>query len=141
MIRLIERQFEVAVATDVAWKFVGRLAEWPKWARHIRRIDVTPPGELCATSAGAIVLRNGIRSTFRMTEFSPPRSWKWSGPLLWLTVHYDHRFEAINPSTTRLTWTVAAEGFGVALFGRLFAAIYSRNLDRAIPEFVKQLAP
>ena len=32
-----------------------------------------------------------------------------------------------------------AEGFGARIFGRLFAAIYSRNLNRAIPKLVEEL--
>jgi hypothetical protein len=31
------------------------------------------------------------------------------------------------------------EGFGAGVFGRVFAAIYARNLDRAIPSLVREL--
>jgi hypothetical protein len=123
-----------------AWRFLARVEDWPRWARHIRRIDVSPPGEVGPHSSGCIVLRNGIRSTFRMSDFRPEESWKWVGPFLWLTVHYDHQFDPVAPERTRLTWDVEAEGFGVAIFGRLFAAVYSRNLDRAIPVLVSSIA-
>jgi hypothetical protein len=36
------------------------------------------------------------------------------------------------------TWFVGAEGFGVAVFGRLFAAIYNRNPDLAIPHLIDE---
>jgi len=140
LIRLLERQFDVPVPLTEAWRTLARVEDWPRWAPHIRSIELTPPAELRADSAGCIRLRNGVRSTFRMTEFRPGVSWKWVGPFLWLTVHYDHRFEAIAPSRTRLNWTVDAEGFGVSVFGRLFAAVYSRNLDRAIPSLVSSFA-
>jgi hypothetical protein len=74
-----------------------------------------------------------------MLEFRPGQNWKWAGPFLWLTVHYDHRFEVVDASRTRLTWVVEAEGFGVAFFGRLFAAVYSRNVDKAIPALVSSM--
>lgn len=139
MIRLLERRFEVGVPLDEAWTSLARVAEWPRWAAHIRRIELTPAGAVGPSSAGRIVLRNGIRSTFRMTEFHPGRSWKWAGPFLWLRVHYDHRFEAVDARRTRLIWTVDAEGFGAGVLGRLFAAIYARDLDRAIPRLVAAL--
>ncbi len=60
-------------------------------------------------------------------------------PFLWLTVHYDHQFYAVSPNRTRLTWVVDAEGFGAPVFGRLFAAVYSRNLDKAIPILVASI--
>ena len=74
-----------------------------------------------------------------MTEFNPYRNWKWVGSFLWLTVHYDHRFEEIHSLQTKLRWVVAAEGAGVSVFGRLFAKIYSSNLDRAIPLLIAEM--
>jgi hypothetical protein len=139
VIRLLRRDFEVAVPLPEAWRHLARVAEWPRWAAHIRRIELSPPGDIGPDSAGRIVLRNGIRSTFRVSELQPGRRWKWVGPFLWLTVHYDHRFEALDARRTRLTWTVDAEGFGAGVLGRIFAAVYARDLDRAIPALVASL--
>ena len=61
------------------------------------------------------------------------------GPFLWLTIDYANRFEKVGDRRTRLEWTVEAEGRGVAVFGRLSRAIYSRNLDRAIPGLVAEM--
>ena len=116
MTRLLQREFEVAVPLGDAWRFLARVEDWPRWAAHIRRVDVTPPGEVGPGSSGCIYLRNGIKSTFRMSDFRPGKSWKWLGPFLWLTVHYDHRFDAVSQSRARLTWVVDAEGFGVSIF-------------------------
>ncbi len=74
-----------------------------------------------------------------MTEFHPPRNWKWAGGFLWLAIHYDHRFEEAGPRRTKLTWIVEASGFSVSLLGRLFAWIYGRNLARAIPLLVEEM--
>ena len=139
MLTLVRREFIVDVPLDVAWDHLARVEHWPNWAKHIKRVVLTPPGPLTARSEGKFVLSNGVRSAFRMVAFKPPASWKWMGPFLWLTVHYDHRFEKVDERRTRLVWTVAAEGAGVAIFGRLFAAIYNRNLDRAIPRLVAEM--
>jgi hypothetical protein len=74
-----------------------------------------------------------------MAELNPFRNWKWVGPFLWLTIDYDHRFESLEARRTRLTWVVMAEGFSVSVLGRLFAAIYNRNLDKAIPLLIREM--
>ncbi len=41
----------------------------------------------------------------------------------------------------RITFTVEGAGVGVNIVGRLFAAVYARNLDRAIPRLQALLRP
>jgi hypothetical protein len=91
-------------------------------------------------------LNNGIKTgwpgssaEFRVSEFNPYRNWKWVAGFLWLTCHYDHRFEAVNERQTKPTWVIEAEGFGKSVIGRALAKIYSRNLDRAIPLLVQEM--
>jgi hypothetical protein len=137
--RLLERRFKVKVPLEKAWAHLEQVERWPSWARHIRRIELRPPGALQAGSEGTIQLSNGIRSTFRMTELSPEVRWKWSGPFLWITVHYDHLFARTAPAETEIGFVLDGEGFGVGIFGRVFAAIYALNLDRAIPNLVAEM--
>jgi hypothetical protein len=139
MVRLLERRFSARVAADAAWAHLARVESWPSWARHIERVELSPPGALTSRSEGRIHLTNGVRSTFRMEALDPPASWKWAGPFLWLTVHYDHRFRSLGPAECELTFTLDGDGFGAGVLGRLFAAIYARNLDRAIPRLVAEL--
>jgi hypothetical protein len=138
-VNLIDRQFIVNVSLERAWQHLARVDQWPTWARHIRHIELQPEGELGPQSSGVIHLTNGMRSTFRMTEYNPGQNWKWAGPFLWLIIEYDHRFEALSSDQTRLRFVVDAQGFAVELFGRLFAKIYSRNLENAIPRLVNEV--
>ncbi len=139
MLTLLRREFIVERGIDDAWRHLANVEQWPSWARHIRKIELSPPGEIRPNSTGVIHLGNGIKSTFTMTEFHPHRSWRWVGGFLWLTVDYDHQFEALSPSRTRIIFVVAATGFGTQVIGRLFAWIYQRNLDVAIPLLVQEL--
>lgn len=139
MTRLLERHFTVRTTLEMAWAHLERVEQWPSWARHIRRIELRPSGPLTLHSEGAIQLTTGIRSTFRVEELNRGCNWRWVGPFLWLTVHYDHQFATIGPQETEVRFIVDAEGLGVALFGRIFAAIYARNLDRAIPNLIREL--
>ncbi|MFN8492459.1 MAG: SRPBCC family protein [Caldilineaceae bacterium] len=139
MLELIRREFTVDAPLARAWQHLAQVEQWPTWAKHIHRVELTPKGELTHDTKGSFHLRNGLRSTFQMTEFNPMRNWQWVGPFLWLTVYYDHQFEPVNEQRTKLIWVIGAEGFGVALFGRLFAAIYNQNLNQAIPRLVAEM--
>src|SRR5437588_5109313 len=139
MVTLIQREFTVGVPLQRAWDHLARLEQWPSWAPHIKRIELQPPGAIGQQSTGVIHLTNGMKPVFRMTEFDPPRNWKWVGAFLWLTVIYDHRFEPLDADHTQLIWIIEAEGFGASILGRLFAWIYRRNLERAIPRLVAEM--
>ena len=139
MITLLERDFTVDVPLPRAWEHLARVEQWPSWALHIKKIELQPPGELGPQSTGVIHLTNGIKSTFRMTEFNPPRNWKWVGPILWLTIVYDHQFQALDVHHTKLTWIVQAEGVGARVLGPLFARIYRRNMDKAISILIREM--
>jgi carbon monoxide dehydrogenase subunit G len=139
VIELLVREFEVDVPIERAWDHLARVENWTSWAKHIKRVTLEPPGLLTETSAGAFRLAGGARSTFRMEIYDPPRRWQWVGRFLTVNVHYDHRFEPVDDERTRLVWTVAVEGPGSASLGRLFGAIYARNLDKAIPNLQAEL--
>ena len=139
MIELVAREFTVDVPLDRAWDHLAQVERWTTWANHIKRVAVEPPGQLTEASAGTFRLTGGVRSTFRMEIYEPPKRWQWVGRFLTTRVHYDHRFEPVDSEHTRLIWTVAAEGPGSATLGRVFGAIYARNLDRAIPRLQAEL--
>lgn len=139
MISLIHREFTVSVPSQVAWDHLARIEQWPSWARHIQRIERHPSHELGPQSTGAIHLTNGMKPVFRVTEFNPPRNWKWVGGFLWLTVIYDHQFEPVDARHTKLTWVIEANGFGAIILGRLFAWIDRGSLDRAIPLLIAEM--
>jgi hypothetical protein len=76
-----------------------------------------------------------------VTEFVPKSHWKWNSKFLGLMVHYDHRLESINEGRTKVQFIIEAGdvGFGKFVIGKLYASIYSRNLDKAIPNLVTEI--
>jgi uncharacterized membrane protein len=139
MITLLRREFTVELPLEMAWQHLARVEQWPSWAKHIKHVEVQPPGAFELGSKGRMRLTNGLKPAWTVTEFNPYRNWKWVGGFLWLTVHYDHQFEELNPTQTKLTFVVEASGFGVSVIGRLFAKIYSKNMDRAISLLVQEM--
>jgi hypothetical protein len=136
---LLRREFMVELPVEEAWRHLARVEQWPSWAKHIKQVEMQPPGELGLGSTGHMVLTNGLRPAWKVREFDPYRNWKWIGGFLWLTVYYDHRFEALSPTQTKITFELEAKGFGTSVLGRLFAKIYSKTLDRAIALLVQEM--
>jgi uncharacterized membrane protein len=139
MIELVRRDFVVDVPLQEAWNRLSLVEDWPSWAKHIKAVRLKPAGPLTERSEGAFRLAGGARSTFRMEVYDPPRRWQWVGRFLTAQVHYDHRFEPAHGEHTRLIWTVEAEGPGARTVGRIFGAIYNRNLNKAVPNLQAEM--
>jgi hypothetical protein len=75
MINLLRRDFTVELSLEEAWRHLGRVEQWPSWARHIVRIELQPPGELGLGSTGLIHLKTPVKrgwpgstAAFKVTE-------------------------------------------------------------------------
>jgi Polyketide cyclase / dehydrase and lipid transport len=133
MKRLLERTFAVEAAAERAWTELVEAERWPRWARHLRSVQVTPPGPVGPASSATLKLTNHTTATVRVTEFQDGRRFRWEGSFLWLGLGYDHLVTTDETGRVSVTFTVDAAGPGVNTIGPLFATIYARNLDRAIP--------
>ncbi len=139
MITLLNREFTVELPLEKAWRHLARVEQWPSWAKHIKQVELQPAGELGLGSTGRMCLTNGLKPAWTVTEFNLSRNWLWVGGFLWLTVYYDHRFEELNATQTKITFAVAAKGLGVSVLGRLFAKVYRTNLDPAIALLIQEM--
>jgi Polyketide cyclase / dehydrase and lipid transport len=137
---LVERSFEVPAAREQAWSALADVESWPRWAPHIAGARVSPPGALQARSSGTFRFRPIGRSRFTMTAFDPPLSWTWTGRVMGVTIDYEHRFEPVEPTRTRMVWTVRNRRSRLGVRERLFSVIYGRLIDRAWPRFVSWLS-
>jgi carbon monoxide dehydrogenase subunit G len=129
----VKRVFEVDAPLEEAWHRLAEVERWPEWAPHITSVTVSPPGELGPTSSGALQIKRLGRNTFRMSVWEPPVRWEWVGGLPGVRIHYDHRFESSGPAATQLEWSVELHGPLAPLIRPVFARVYGRNLDQAIP--------
>lgn len=137
--RVVDRSFIVRVPLEVAWNHLSRVEEWPSWAKHIRSVEKSPAGPLSAESRGTLRLSNGVKTTFHMVEFDPPRHWKWAGLFLGSQVLYDHIFSRSAPGETTIRFAVDVGGGPGALIRGIFGLIYRMNLERAVPLLVEEI--
>jgi hypothetical protein len=133
MNRLLDRTFPVQATAERAWAELVAAEQWPRWARHLRSVEVTPPGPVRPGSSATLKLTNRTMVTMTVTEFQNGRRFRWEGAFLWLGLGYDHVVTTDEADQVSITFTVEGAGVGVGLIGRLFARVYARNLDRAIP--------
>jgi hypothetical protein len=42
----IRREFVVEVPHEAAWQDLSQIERWPIWAKHIKRVEAIPAGEL-----------------------------------------------------------------------------------------------
>jgi hypothetical protein len=133
MKRLLERTFVVEAAAERAWADLLAAEQWPRWARHLRSVQVTPPGPVGPGSSATLRLKNRTKASVRVTEFEDGRRFRWEGSFLWMDLGYDHVVTTDDTGRVTITFTVEGAGVGVNTIGPLFASIYARQLDRAIP--------
>jgi hypothetical protein len=133
MIDAVRRTFRVDRSLSDAWSRFGQVELWPEWAPHIIAVNLSPAGDLGPTSTGDLRIRLFGRSTFRMTVWEPQRRWVWVAAMPGSTVTYEHRFEPDGEAATTFDWVVFVDGPVAFLVRPLFAAIYGRYVDRAIP--------
>jgi uncharacterized membrane protein len=133
MKRLLERTFPVEATSERTWAELVAAEQWPRWARHLRSVQVTPPGPVGPGSSATLRLKNRTKASVRVTEFEDGRRFRWEGSFLWMDLGYDHVVTTDDTGRVTITFTVEGAGVGVNTIGPLFATIYARQLDRAIP--------
>jgi len=130
---LLERTFAVEAAAERAWAELVAAEQWPRWAQHLGSVQVAPPGPVGPGSSATLKLKNRTKARVRVTEFEDGRRFRWEGSFLWMRLGYDHLVTIDDTGQVRITFTVEGAGVGVDTIGRLFASMYARTLDRAIP--------
>ncbi len=138
MITFVRKEFTVDVPLERVWEYVTRFDEWPKWAKHIKRIEFES-GELKLGSKGKFYFKLGLKAIFEVNELHSLRNWKWRGPTLWLNVETDHIFLPIDNYHTKLTWTWACEGFGEIIVGRILGVLVNEQWSVASKLLTSQL--
>jgi hypothetical protein len=137
--RVVDKSFAVRAPLEVAWNHLAQIEGWSSWAKHIRSVVKSPPGPLSRDTHGTLRLANGVRTTFRMIEFEPPRHWKWAGSFLGSEILYDHIFSEDKPNQTTIRFTVDAGGGSAVFIRGIFGWIYRKNLERAVPLLIQEI--
>ena len=121
-------------SSERIWQLWTDVAGWPRWDTPLQSASLE--ASIALGVSGQLVTRNGQRSPFTVTEFSPMSSYTYRTklPLAALTVR---RFFGRKHEDGRLEFThhVAFSG----TLGGLFAALLGRGFMRQLPEVMTKL--
>lgn len=79
MRQMLSRSFEVQAPPDASWTTLIDAEAWPSWARHLSRVDLTPPGTVDLDTSAVLVLTNRTKARVVVTDFRPGRRFRWEG--------------------------------------------------------------
>lgn len=100
----------------------------------MKRIELQPPHQIGKRSIGVIRLANGMK-----TAFQPATKLDVEWPISLGKRDLRPSVRGGRHRTHQVIWIVEAEGFAANILGRLFATIYRRSLDKAIPRLVAEM--
>ena len=129
----VRRVFEVEAPLEEAWQRLAEVERWPEWAPHITSVTVSPPGELGPTSSGCPAHQAAGAQHLPHVGLGAARALGvgrragWGPHLLRPSVRVG------GSAATRLEWLVELHGPLAPLIRPVFARVYGRNLDQAIP--------
>jgi hypothetical protein len=136
---VVERSFMVEAPVNVAWDHLTKLEQWPSWAPHIKRVELTPPGALAEGSRGIFHQRRPMTATFQVKELRYLRNLTLRGRVMGIEIEYDHRLEAVSEHRTQVTFVAGCRGAGAGLTIKLFTMLHGRSLDQAIPLLIAEI--
>lgn len=124
----VDRSVEVEAPLEQAWHQLADGAVAP-----------VSDGELGPTSRGALHIERLGRNSFRMSAWQPPTRWEWVGGLPEGRIYYDHRFRVSGPGINTIAVVGRLARTHVTLTRGVFARVYGRKLDLAIPRLLEWL--
>ncbi|KQY59821.1 polyketide cyclase [Aeromicrobium sp. Root495] len=107
----------VDAPTDVVWRLLVDLREWPRWGPTVRRAELEHGGELGVGSRGRVWTPVGVPLPFVVTSFEPGRRWAWSVAGVPATDH------GVSPEGSGTRLTMSAPVWAPAYLPVLAAAL------------------
>lgn len=139
MREVVREEVVVDRSATEAWKHLSQLERWPSWAAHIKSMQPTPPGELTASTTVVLHMSAGPRVTMSVTAYDPPRSWIWEGRSMGMTTRFEHRFEELEGSRTRILFLAWVSGALSGPGGLVFGGMMKRALRVALPRLKAEI--
>lgn len=69
----------IPAPADHLWRLLTDVREWPAWGPSVRKAELdNGDTRLSHGACGTVWTVAGVRMPFRITEFTPQRSWRWT---------------------------------------------------------------
>jgi len=133
----VEGVRESKADTGRIWDLLVDVGAWPdNFTPHLKEAHLD--GELRVGATGWVKTTLPLpRSAFTVTSLDEGRSWEWEGPMLWLTLRFDHQLEATGAGS-RVTFDVDLDGPLAGAVRPLARRVYRPQMERALDLLVKR---
>lgn len=117
----IDHSVDIPAPIDLVWQVYTRVEQWPQWMESMDHVDVMDGRPLAQGSTVWIAQPRLPAATWKVTEFTPGRSWTWVARSRGVTSIATHELHVVDAATTRVDMSVELSGVLAALAGRRLA--------------------
>ena len=133
----VERQVQIEAAAEQVWAAMVDVASWPQWIETVIAVKRLDGGPFGVGSRARVRIKGSPAATWRVTEFTPGKSFTWETTLPPKIVA-SHEIEA-SDGGTRLTLAVTSRGIIGALVSRFASRVTERNVGMEAEGFKRHL--
>jgi carbon monoxide dehydrogenase subunit G len=123
-----ERTVTISAPPEAVWKVMTDIARWPEWTESVRRAEPLSAAPLGFGSEAKLWVKGGPASTWRVTEFTPNKSFTWESKSRGVHSVASHTLEA-QEGSTRVTLAVNISGILASLLSPMIRSVSKRNLE------------
>ncbi|MFT5354199.1 MAG: hypothetical protein ACI9KE_001402 [Polyangiales bacterium] len=115
---------------QTVWSILADTRRWTEWGPSVVKVEHTP-SMLHACSEGRVQLPIGLWLPFRVTDFEPGRSFRWSVAGIPAT---GHRVVSLGPGRSRVTFEVPTLAAPYALVCKVACRKIAKLAERQMAE-------
>jgi uncharacterized protein YndB with AHSA1/START domain len=124
-----ERTIQIGAPPDKVWAVMVDIERWPEWTVSIRSAKLmTAAGLGFGSEARLGVKGSPSKSVWRVTEFTPARSFTWESSSLGVRSVATHVVEP-DGDGTKVTLRVEIDGLLVTILSPMFRSVSKNNLE------------
>lgn len=123
-----ESSVEIDAPAAAVWQLTTDVADWPTMTPTMTRVVRLDDGPMRVGSQARIKQPRQAEAVWTVTRLVDGREFTWQTKRMGLTMTGSHLLEPVGDKT-RNTLTLAVEGRGSVLFGRLFGRMIHSSIE------------
>jgi uncharacterized protein YndB with AHSA1/START domain len=124
-----ERTVQISVPPEKVWEVMVDIERWPEWTESIRSAELLTAAGLGFGSEARLRVKGApSKSLWRVTEFTPGRSFTWESSQLGVRSVATHLVEP-NGDGTKVTLRAELNGLLVTVLSPMFRSVSKNNLE------------
>ena len=124
-----ERTAQISAPPEGVWAIMVDIERWPEWTESIRSAELLSAAGLGFGSEVRLGVKGSpAKSLWRVTEFTPARSFTWESTSVGVHTVATHIIEP-DGDGTKVTLIVEISGLLATILSPVFRSVSKRNLE------------